>query len=205
MKVQVKICGMQKIEDAQFAIAAGADFLGFIFVKDSKRAIEVDVAKEIIKKVRGKISLVGVFKNNPLEEVNSLCNELGFDLVQLHGVEDQEFCQKVICPVIKSFGLSTDFSVDETIKKMKKYTVKYYLIDRLQPGEGEALIHANAAEISKSFPLFFAGGLTPKNVGEVVEIIKPFAVDVITGVKTNGEFDFGKMKKFVINAKGVTL
>lgn len=205
MNTKVKICGMQQMEDAEFAVAAGADFLGFIFVKDSKRATDKKTAKEIIEKVKGKISIVGVFKNNSLEEVNSLCEELEFDFVQLHGEESPEYCQKVIRPVIKSFSLPPNFSVSDTIEKMKRYDINYYLLDRLQPGIGELLSIKKSAEISKLFPLFFAGGLTPENISEIVEKVKPFAVDVISGVKTDGKFDFEKMEQFVINAKGVTL
>jgi phosphoribosylanthranilate isomerase len=203
--MKVKICGIQHIEDAEFAIAAGADYLGFIFVGNSKRAIDKSAAKKIIEKVKGKVTIVGVFKNNTLEEVNSLCEELDFDFVQLHGDEDVDFCQKVISPVIKSFGLPADYPVEETIRKMKKYDVRYYLIDREQPGSGDMLPFSKAAEISNFFPLFFAGGLTPENASAVAQEIKPFAVDVITGVKTDGKFDFEKMKQFVINAKGAVL
>ena len=97
-----------------------------------------------------------------------------------------QFCQKVIRPVIKTFGLPADFSVEQTTRKMKKYDVKYYLIDREQPGVGETLSLERSAELAESFPIFFAGGLTPENVSDVVKKVKPFAVDVITGVKTDG-------------------
>lgn len=205
MKVKVKICGIQTHEDAVAAIAAGADMLGFIFVRDSKRAIDFEEAKNIVKKVKGKTLTVGVFKDNTLEEVKSFCKEIVFDLVQLHGQEDQYFCEQVSRPVIKSFGLVSDFDITHTTQKLTKYNVAHYLIDRQSPGEGEMLSLEKAAHLAKIFPLFFAGGLTPKNVADIVTRVKPFAVDVISGVKTNGKFDFEKMKRFVANAKGVTL
>lgn len=205
MKVKVKICGIQDMNDANNAIAAGANYLGFIFAKNSNRAINVSIAKDIIKKVKGKTFAVGVFRNNALEEVNSLSKELDFDLVQLHGEEEPEFCKKVIRPVIKTFGLSQDFSVKEAIEKMNTYDVKYYLIDRLEPGEGDRLSHSHSAKVVRKFQTFFAGGLTPDTVANAVREVRPFAVDVISGVKTDGKFDFEKMKQFVINAKGVTL
>lgn len=204
-KVKVKICGIQSYEDAQKAIAAGADYLGFIFVKNSKRAIDPSQAKKIIAKVRNKALIVGVFRNNSLDDVNTLCKALDFDFVQLHGEEDPEFCQKVISPVIKVFGLPAIFDPKETTKKMKNFNVKYYLIDRENPGEGEKLSLENSGEIAKTFQTFFAGGLTPANVSKVVKEIKPFAVDVISGVKTRNKFDFDKMKRFVANTKGVSL
>jgi phosphoribosylanthranilate isomerase len=203
--MKVKICGIQAYEDAKQAIDAGADYLGFIFVKDSNHSIDKKNAKEIIKKVKGKVLVVGVFRNNTLEEVNSLCKELEFDFVQLHGEEDVEYCEKVNSSVIKVFSLKFDFPVEETIKRMKDYPAKHYLIDRLEPGIGEPLSLRNASEISKNFSLFFAGGLTPKTVSDVVKQVKPFAVDVISGVKTNDEFDFNKMKQFINNAKGVNI
>ncbi|HSX08687.1 MAG TPA: phosphoribosylanthranilate isomerase [Candidatus Saccharimonadales bacterium] len=201
--MKVKICGMQTYEDAKHAIDAGADFVGFIFYKNSTRAVDVSTAKDIIKKIKGQVSIVGVFKNSSLDEVNSLCEELNFDLVQLHGQESQEFCNNVNLPVVKTFGLLANFSINNTVRQMKQYDVKYYLIDRENPGEGELLPLDRSTEIAKNFPIFFAGGLTPENVGEAVSIVRPFAVDVITGVKTDGKFDFEKMKQFVINAKGV--
>src|SRR6266568_267450 len=203
MKVKVKICGIQTYEDATAAIAADADMLGFIFVKDSKRAIDVKTAKSTLDKVRRKIAIVGVFKNNSLEEVQTICAQMNFDLVQLHGQEDQQFCEKVARPVIKSFGLVSDFAVADTVQQLAQYDVTHYLIDRQNPGEGEPLSLSNAALIANAYPLFFAGGLTPENVADVVREVKPFAVDVISGVKTKGKFDYEKMKRFVKNAKGV--
>src|SRR5581483_1065919 len=120
MNVNVKICGMQTYNDARNAIDAGANFVGFIFWKNSTRAIDEESAKDIIKKIKGKITVVGVFRDNSLEEVNSLCEELDFDLVQLHGSENQEFCNNVIRPVIKTFGLPANFSVDDTVRQMKQ-------------------------------------------------------------------------------------
>lgn len=203
--MKVKICGIQTLQDAKHAIDAGADYLGFIFVKSSKRYIEQVVAKKIISEVKSEIPIVGVFRDNELEEVNSLCEDLGVDFVQLHGEECPEFCEKVNRPVIKSFGLPPKFVVNNIIQKMKRYDVQYYLLDRKKPGEGESLSLESSAKIAYSFPLFFAGGLTPENVGEVVRQVKPFAVDVISGVKTNSEFDFEKMKRFIENAKGVNI
>lgn len=201
--VKVKICGIQHLKDAEEAIASGADFLGFIFAKKSKRSIDVSTAKHIISQVKKKATIVGVFKDNTLEEVNTLCEELNFDLVQLHGEESPAFCSKVIRPVIKAFGLPSDFSVKVLVEKMKQYDVQYYLIDRLQPGVGDMLSIKKTADVAKLFPIFFAGGLTPVNVSDAVKKIRPFAVDVITGVKINKKFDQNKMNKFVINAKSV--
>jgi len=203
LSVKVKICGIQKLEDAEAAIAAGADYLGFIFVRDSKRATDRKAAKKVINKVRGKVKIVGVFRDHTLEKINELCEELDFDLVQLHGESGDKFYHEISRPVIRSFGLPSQFDANDIMHKMKKYNVKYHMIDRQTPGEGDALSIENAQALAQSFPLFVAGGLTPENVGYVVNQVKPFAVDVITGVKTDGKFDIEKMKKFIKNAKGV--
>lgn len=201
--VKVKICGIQSLEAAKKAIASGADYLGFIFVKDSKRSINVSDAKKIISVVKPYCKIVGVFRNNTVEEVNSLSRTLDFDLVQLHGDESPKFCSQMIRPVIKALSLPADFAVTELVEKMKQYHVQYFLIDRIEPGVGEQVSVAKTAKIAKLFPIFYAGGLTPENVSSAVEKIKPFAVDVITGVKTNDMFDEKKMKKFVDIVKSV--
>lgn len=204
MSVKVKICGIRNIDQAKLASYAGADFIGLQFIPSSKRFIDPSVAKEISHNLKGKINLVGVFKNQSLEEVNKICNEIGLDYAQLHGNEDETFCNNVAVPVIKAFGIKTSFNHLETAQYMKTYHVTYYLIDREKRREGDILSLENAALLAKSFPLFLAGGLTPENVTNIVKKVKPFAVDVASGIETDGVIDFKKVKMFIKNAKAAS-
>ncbi len=190
--VKIKICGIRTVEAAEAALDAGADFLGFNFVRSSKRFIEPERAKGIIAAVKNKIKIVGVFQDEMLHKVNELTRFLELDLVQLHGSESDDYCRKVTTNVIKAFRLPA---------AMKQYSVAYYMIDREKRGEGEMVNLDKAAELAQAFPLFFSGGLTVENVTEVVRTVKPFAVDVAGGVETNGEPDVNKIKEFARRAR----
>ena len=205
MKVKVKICGIRTIEQAEAAIAAGADFLGFNFVPSSKRVVDRQIAGEIVKRIKGKAALVGVFQNHSIEEVNNICAELGLEFAQLHGDETIEFCRQVAVPVIKAFGLTPRFDFLQESRRLEKYNVPYYLVDRENRGEGEMLSLDHAAELAETYPMFFSGALNHENVGEVVTKVRPFAVDVASRIDTHGEIDLEKIKLFVVNAKEVTL
>lgn len=196
MNIKVKICGIRTVEAAEAAIDAGAHFLGFNFVRSSRRFMASEKAREIIKIIRSSrqndINIVGVFEDELLHKVNELIRFLDLDFVQLHGNESNDFCRKVTTSVIKVFRLPTT---------MKQYNVAYYMIDREKQGEGKMVNLDKAQELAGDFPLFFSGGLTPDNVSEVVNKVKPFAVDVAGGVETDGEQDLEKIKLFIRNAK----
>jgi phosphoribosylanthranilate isomerase len=197
MKVQVKICGVQDLKSAEAAVAAGADFLGFNFVPTSKRYIDPKDAKKIIKEIRGKTNVVGVFQNASSDAVNEVSELLDLDFVQLHGEEDEDYMKKIKKRIIKKYNLYSFTELNENSK--------YVLLDREVQGEGKMLDLKKAAKISNVFSIFFSGGLTPENVADVVKKVKPFAVDVAGGVETNGKQDRKKIKQFVHNAKGATI
>lgn len=190
------------MDQARLASYAGADFIGLQFIPSSKRIISLSLAEEISHNLKGKVNLVGVFKNQSLEEVNKICNKIGLDYAQLHGDEDQIFCKNVTVPVIKAFGLKVTFNPRKTVQHMKTYSVAYYLIDREKRGEGEMLSMDSASHLAKVFPLFFAGGLTPENVTKIAKKVRPFAVDVASGIETDGTIDLKKMQIFIKNTKG---
>lgn len=199
--IRVKICGIRTIDQAVAALGAGADFIGLQFVPSSKRRVKQLVAEEICEKLKGKIKLVGVFQNQPLDEVNETAKDLNLDFAQLHGNEDSNFCKKVNVPVIKVFGLPAWFDVSGTTQEMEKYSVSYFLVDRETRGEGEMLSLENSRELAKHFELFFAGGINPENVFRIVKNVQPFAVDVASGIETDEIPDIEKIKLFVKNAK----
>lgn len=192
----VKICGIRTIRAAEVAIESGADFLGFNFVSVSKRYIDPKDAEKIIEKIEMTgVNLVGVFQDENPEKVNEIAMNLGLDFVQLHGNEDNEYIAKIDFPVIKSVTLNDD---------PNQVKAEYFLLDRVGR-EGKMVDLQKAAELAKKFQIFFAGGLTPDNVSEVVEQVQPFAVDVAGGVETDGVQDLEKIRLFIKNAKGVSL
>lgn len=193
------------MESAEAAVNSGAEFLGFIFVPSSRRYIKPEDAKPIIELVRKSIKIVGVFKNQTLEEVNKISSLLGLDYVQLHGQESAEYCSQINTKVIKAFALDSNFDVAETKDKMSKYSVDYFLLDRKKQGEGEMLDLQTVKALASEFPVILAGGLNPDNVVEIIRIVKPQIVDVASGVETDGIQDLEKIKSFIKNAKEVNL
>ena len=203
MKVKVKICGIQTLEAAQAASDAGADFLGFNFVRSSKRYIEPKKAKEICSQLRSNsINIVGVFQNEKFDVVNKLVSSLKLDYVQLHGNESPEYISLIQgTGIIKSFSLDADFDLEETMKKISKYKADYILLDRKKQGRGELLNLDKVSRLTKLFPIILAGGLYPENVSRVLSIAKPYAVDVAGGVEVNGKKDKEKIVQFIKLAK----
>lgn len=196
MQVKVKICGIKNIEAAKTAVKAGANFLGFNFVRSSQRYIDPAVALPIINSVRDTVKIVGIFQNMEVVKVNEIASNLHLDFVQLHGIENNEYISKVDIPVIKSI------TVDDRLDRIK---AAYFLLDRSNRGEGEMVDLEKAANLVTNVPMFVAGGLTTDNVASVVRRVKPFAVDVAGGIETNGYQDIEKIKLFIKNAKGESL
>lgn len=191
MKVKVKICGIRTVKAAQAAVDAGADFLGFNFVPSSKRYIHPDAAKKIIDRIKRKTQIIGVFQNQTVDKVNKIAAMLSLDFIQLHGSEDSTYIFQVKFPVIKSFTL---------LDNPQNIHASYLLLDRVNR-KGDMVSFPKAAELAKNFSLFLAGGLTPENVKDAIKMVMPFAVDVASGVETNGQQDLGKIKLFIERAK----
>ena len=192
MSVKVKICGVRNLEAAETAVNSGADFLGFNFVPTSKRYIDPKIAKKIIKTVKGKAKIVGVFQNDEIVHVNDVASNLGLDFIQLHGMEDNEYIESVKVQVIKSITLDDD---------LQKVSADYLMLDRVDRGEGELVDPDKARVIAGEHQIFLAGGLNPENVSEAVLKVSPFAVDVAGGIETNGVQDLEKIKRFIKNAR----
>lgn len=193
MKVNVKICGIRSIPAAQAAVDAGADYLGFNFVRDSKRYINPSAAMEISRRYRGEIKIVGVFQNENAQTVSEIAEFTGLDYIQLHGDEDEVYMKKISLPIIKSV---TDFDPNNLS------TPKYLLLDRASRGIGAMVDFEKAKGIAAERKIFFAGGLTPENVVSVIQKVKPYAVDVAGGIESGGNEDVYKIRQFIGNAKG---
>jgi len=199
--VRVKICGITNLEDALIAVEAGADALGFVFVNESPRCIFPDQAASIIRKLPPFVQTVGLFVNEDLTVVNATANICGLDLVQLHGEETQDFCMNVNRRVIKAFRVKNMTSLNE----IKDYRVAACLLDAWSDsaygGTGKTF-NWEIATAATSQRIILAGGLTPDNVAEAIRQVKPYAVDVSSGVESSpGKKDISLIYAFVDAAR----
>ena len=190
---KIKMCGLSRAEDIQAANAIKPDYIGFVFAEISKRKVSALEASKLKSKLDPEIKAVGVFLDDKLDFVASMLNLGIVDVVQLHGSEDEEYIEKVRKitnkPIIKAFIIRSE----EDVKRAEKSTADYILLDGGK-GEGRAFDWSLLKEIKR--PYFLAGGLNPDNVGDAVKALKPFAVDVSTGIETYGVKDREKMTAF---------
>ncbi len=201
-QIKVKICGMTQLEDALFAVEQGADAVGFIFYKKSPRAVSMKTVREIISKLPPLVDTVGVFVNESADRVNKIADYCGLDLVQLHGDESPAFCRKICRRVIKAFRVK-DL---QSIRQLEKYPVSGFLLDtfsdNLHGGTGKTFDWNLALPAKKMGPVILAGGLTPRNIRQAVTQVRPYGVDVCSGVeKSPGIKDLEKIRAFLKNIR----
>jgi phosphoribosylanthranilate isomerase len=206
---QVKICGLTDPADALAAAEAGADMLGFIFYAPSPRYIAPRLAARmtyVVRLAHPAISLVGVFVDEAPGRVAQITDRCGLDCVQLHGEESPEAVDELIArglKVIKAFRVRDTSS----LREMTRYRPTYYLLDTYVPGEpggtGAAFDWRLASRAPVNRPLLLAGGLSPDNVAEAVQVARPWGVDVSSGVEARpGRKDPDKVRRFIEVAKG---
>ncbi len=229
--VKVKICGITNKEDAFWASSLGADFIGINFYKNSIRKVSLNNAKDIIVSLPTYTTAVGVFVDEPQEQLIKTVKKIGLSFVQLHGSEDVEYCKKLketlpSIKIIKVFKIKPSSELQNTsiqeysqklfeeIKNFLQY-IDYVLFDtymETQPGgTGEVFCWDVVLELKKLFQenntnlnFFIAGGLTPENVEDVVEKIEPWGVDVSSGVeRLPRRKDYDKMKNFIRKVKNL--
>lgn len=198
--MNVKICGIRSLETAIAACESGATHLGLNFITASRRYIDEAEAGEIARHLQGKVKLVGVFRDMPLEVVNDLAVRYQLDYVQLHGAETPEYCRRVVAPVIKAVLVDPTDSTPRIISRMRQYTCELFLLDRAVQGRGAVIDLIVAREIAGVLPCFVAGGLTVENVADVVTSTHPYGIDVAGGIEVDYHSDPHKMHQFVKNA-----
>ncbi|ACV61804.1 Phosphoribosylanthranilate isomerase [Desulfofarcimen acetoxidans DSM 771] len=203
--VRVKICGIMSEEIAGAAVAAGADALGFVFAQ-SRRRVTAERARQIIATVPPFISRAGVFVDSSPQEVLDIVNYCGLDSVQLHGEEDLAEYKALLHRTVKVI-LSCRVKGEESVSGVLKSAADAYLFDTYKKGMPGGTGEVFDWRILKSFtfpaPVILSGGLNTENVAMAVETVKPFAVDVSSGVETDGVKDVEKIKTFIKQAKGV--
>jgi phosphoribosylanthranilate isomerase len=199
--VKVKICGVCTVDDARASVAAGADFLGLNFHPASPRAVDAARAAEIAAAVPG-TPLVGVFVDALRADVEAIAADVGLSALQFHGEEDAEYCRGWRWRTIKALRALPGADL---VALAARYPTDYVLVDSFVPGvpggTGQPL-DANAARGLSAARLFVAGGLRPETVADAVRALRPFAVDVASGVETTpGRKDHGKVEAFIRRAK----
>lgn len=208
--VKVKICGITSVEDAEVAVAAGADALGFILYRKSPRFVEPTIARTIIAGLPPFVLPIGVFVNEEADRVRLLMDECGFALAQLHGDESAPYCQNLGRPSLKALRLKDRGTFLALAEFQGRAHVRGFVIDAFSDqaygGTGQTVDWTLAAEAAQSAPILLAGGLTPSNVAEAIRQVHPYGVDVSSGVEERpGKKDPAKVKAFIDAARLVSV
>lgn len=208
--IKVKICGMTNAEDARAAVEAGADALGFLCYKKSPRYIEPEVIKQIVAGLPPFVLPVGIFVNEEAKTVRDLMDACGLAIAQLHGDESGAFCESLGRPVLRAIRLRDRGSLLQLAEYRGRAGVRGFVIDAYSKGTyggtGHTVDWDIAREAAQAAPVLLAGGLTPLNVGEAIKKVRPYGVDVSSGVEVSpGRKDHDKVRDFVRAVRLVTL
>ena len=190
---KVKICGLSTVEAVETAVLAGADYIGFVFA-ESKRQVSLEQAHELAKLVTGKTKIVGVFVSPSLEDLEQAIAQVPLDIVQIHGMFDETLIPKISVPVIRAIQLS-----DQEAKVTSP--ADFLLFDAPVAGSGRTFDWDLLKDQKIQQDFFIAGGLTVDNVRQARETFQPYALDVSSGVETDGRKDIEKIKAFIEGAK----
>lgn len=206
--MNVKICGITRLEDAERAAELGAWAIGFLLWPESKRYVDPAVAAGIARVMRRKVELVGVFVNQSLDEIASLVDVLGLTYVQLHGDEGPSFCtavhQRTGAKVIKAGRITHAYDLQE----MDRYRTDLHLLDAgtsdgTYGGTGKTWDWSLVARRKSKIPFLLAGGLNPDNVADAIEQTKPWGIDVSSGVEHQPGIKSEKKLEALFAAAGV--
>ena len=201
-RTKVKVCGITNQEDAAAAAEAGADAVGFVFHRTSPRYIMPAVAKNIVFSLPPFVIPVGVFVNEEINTVRTIMDSCGLALAQLHGDETVSYCQELGRPVIKAIRVKDRGTFLTVAELQGRAGVRCILIDAYSEnaygGTGQSVDWELTAEVTKDVPILLAGGLTPENVAQAIRIVRPYGVDVSSGVESvPGKKDHAKIHKFI--------
>ena len=190
---KVKICGLSTVEAVETAVLADADYIGFVFAA-SKRQVSLEQAQELAKRVTGKTKIVGVFVSPSLEDLEQAISRVPLDMVQIHGAFDEALMPMISVPVIRAIQLS-----DQEAQVSSQ--ADYLLFDAPVAGSGQTFDWGLLKDQKIRQDFFIAGGLTVDNVRQARETFQPYALDVSSGVETDGHKDIEKIKAFIEGAK----
>jgi phosphoribosylanthranilate isomerase len=183
---RVKVCGVTRVEDALLAAELGADAIGFIFWPDSPRFIDSSRARAIAKALPPRVPTIGVFVDQPEEEVRRVAEAVRLSGIQLHGNESMEFARTMLQPVIKAVPVTADFVPESVDRFPAEVTVLLDAHDAVRRGgTGRTIDWSLAASAAVRRPVFLSGGLTPANIREAVARVNPYGVDLSSGVESS--------------------
>ena len=206
---KIKICGITNQIDALHAAHAGVDALGFIFYKKSPRNVSPNVVKSIVANLPPFVLPIGVFVNEEAKMIRDIVDKCGLALAQIHGDETAEFCESLGRPVIRGIRLRDRNTFLAMAECKGRAGVRGFVLDAFfqdsYGGTGKKADWDLAKEAAKSFSFFLAGGLTPNNVQEAIQKVRPYGVDVSSGVESAvGKKDPAKIQAFVQAVKLVS-
>lgn len=190
---KVKICGLSTKGAVEVAVSAGADYIGFVFAP-SKRQVTLDQATELAKLIPSHIQKVGVFVSPSQSELLEAIDKVGLDLVQIHGQVADDLFEDLPCASIQAVQVDGDGHVPNS-------QADYLLFDAPVAGSGRTFDWGQLDTTDLSQPFFIAGGLNEDNVEEAIQHFTPFAVDVSSGVESNGQKDHEKIRRFIERVK----
>ena len=190
---KVKICGLSTKEAVKTAVSAGADYIGFVFAP-SKRQVTVEQATELAKFIPSHIQKVGVFVSPSRAELLEAVDKVGLDLVQVHGRVTDDLFEDLPCASIQAVQIDGDGHVPNS-------QADYLLFDAPVAGSGQTFDWGRLDTTELSQPFFIAGGLNEDNVVEAIQHFTPYAVDVSSGVETDGQKDHEKIRRFIERVK----
>ncbi|HEV8574134.1 MAG TPA: phosphoribosylanthranilate isomerase [Dehalococcoidia bacterium] len=219
----VKICGVSDVTHARAAAALGADFIGMVFAP-SRRQVTLGQAKRIAAGLRNEDEpaltareasgleaalgrrrplIVGVFADQDADTINAICDDIGLDLVQLSGSEPWEVCAHINRPIFKCMKVRDGETPEQLMVHVHEGAIVLLdpYVEGTYGGTGKTLDWKVASEVARQTPTVLAGGLTPNNVGDAVRTVRPWAVDVSSGVETDGIKDSEKIRAFIAAAK----
>ena len=190
---KVKICGLSTKEAVKTAVSAGADYIGFVFAP-SKRQVTLEQAAELAKFIPSHIQKVGVFVSPSRADLLEAIEKVGLDLVQVHGQVADDLFEDLPCASIQAVQVDGDGHVPNS-------QADYLLFDAPVAGSGQTFDWGQLDTTELAQPFFIAGGLNEDNVARAIQHFSPFAVDVSSGVETNGQKDHEKIRRFIERVK----
>ena len=204
--IKIKICGITNPEDAQAAVDAGSDALGFVFHRDSPRCVTPEVVRRIVAGLPPFVMPVGVFVNEEIKKVRDLMDGCGLALAQLHGDESPSYCEALDRPVLKAIRLRDRGSLLAMAEYRGRANIRGFVVDAFSEaaygGTGQPADWTLAAEVARAAQVLLAGGLTPDNVCDAIQQVRPYGVDVSSGVEVHpGKKDPRKLLAFVRAAR----
>lgn len=200
--IKIKICGLKRVEDIEYVNELLPDYVGFVFAK-SNRQVTLSEASELIGLLDKNIKTVGVFKDEEIENVKYAAGYLKLDIIQLHGNEDGDYIKKLSnFKVWKAAGIDSEaLSLDERINRMFEYDAEGILLDSIvngvKGGTGRSFRWDIINNLNSGKKIILAGGINPENIENAIKKVRPYAVDVSSGVEEDGIKSYEKMKKII--------